>query len=382
MPLHINYGGTLQAYALQKVLNKMGHEAWLIRREPFLNHNLDYWIRTNIGNIIRYLRHQELRRWTWLSPKPAPDKKVVERNIQAFVDKWIEPKTEYIYSTEGLKEDLRNKNYKAYIVGSDQVWRPYYNSSTLLNFWLDFLGDNHDIMRIAYAASFGTNKWEYKGKTHKECQKLAHKFNAISVREESGVSLLQEKFHFMEAKHVLDPTLLLKKKDYFDLVSVDKKYNEKKYLMSYLLDFKDENIKMIADLALEKGLAVRAIRPNKKVVEYRLGDNDEDFVIPPIEEWLQGIIDAEYVITDSFHGTVFSIIFNKSFVTIGNQVRGTARLESLLHMFGLEERFLKKGNIDLLKVLINKKIDWEKVNQRHDDLRKKSLDFLNNVLKD
>ncbi len=380
-PIHINYGGTLQAYALQKTLKDMGHEAWLVRREPYQKKNLDFWIRTNLGNIVRYLMHQPLRRWTWLGPKPSPSREVVERNIQSFTNSWINPKTEYIYSTEGLKSDFLNRGYDAYIVGSDQVWRPRFNDTDQTNFWLDFLGNDNKVLRISYAASFGTENWEYKGKMHRTCCELAHRFDSISVREESGVELLRKYFGIDNAIHVLDPTLLLIKNNYLDLISADNKYNNKKYLMSYLLDFKDENIKMIADLAMEKGLAVRAIRPQKKAAEYRLGDNDEDFVIPPIEEWLQGFFDAEYVITDSFHGTVFSIIFNKPFVTIGNQVRGTARLESLLHMFGLEERFLTNGNIYQLKVLIDKKIDWDKVNQRHDDLRKKSLDFLNNALK-
>lgn len=380
-PIHINYGGTLQAYALQKTLNDMGHEAWLVRREPYQKRNLDYWIRTNLGNIVRFLLHQPLRRWTWLGPKPSPRREVVEKNIQAFTNKWINPKTEYIYSTEGLKSDFLNQGYDAYIVGSDQVWRPRYNDTNQTNFWLDFLGSDNKVLRISYAASFGTENWEYKGKLHRTCCKLAHRFDSISVREESGVELLRKYFGIDNAVHVLDPTLLLQKEDYENLIYSDKNSDSGKTLMSYLLDFKEENIQLTAKIAKEKELKVKAIRPKKKKVEYHAGDNAENYVIPPIEEWLCGIKDAECVITDSFHGTVFSIVFNKPFVTLGNKIRGTARLESLLKMFGLEERFVISGDTDEVKSIMDKHVNWDAVNKRREELRGQSIEFLKEALK-
>lgn len=375
-PIHINYGGTLQAYALQKVLKDLGHEAWLVRREPYLKHSIDYWIRTNIGNIIRYLRHQELRRWTWLGPKPTPSRSIVEKNIQAFADRWIKPKTAYIYNSESLYKDYLEKKYDVYIVGSDQVWRPRYNSSSQRSFWLDFLKDDHRALRIAYAASFGTDIWEYKGKLYKDCRDLAHQFDAISVREDSGQRLLDQYMGINNAVHVLDPTMLLTRTDYENIVIEENVPSDNGIILSYLLDFDDKNIRITDEIAQEKQLRVKSIRPQKKTVDYNIGEDENLFVIPPVTEWLRAFMDAEYVITDSFHGTVFAIIFNKPFVTLGNSVRGGARLESLLRLFNLERRFVTDVCKENVKNILSEDINWQNVNDRHDELRRASMNFL------
>lgn len=379
-PIHINYGGTLQAYALQKVLRDMGHEAWLVRLEPYLKHNLDYWVRTNIGNIIRYFRHQELRRWTWLKPVPKPSRDVVEKNIQNFVTKWINPKTEYIYGTKSLRQDFLKHKYDVYVIGSDQVWRPLYNGTNQANYWLDFLGNNSATLRISYAASLGTDQWEYKGELQRKCCKLAHRFNSLSVREASGVRLLSEKFGLKDVEHVLDPTLLLNRSDYEKLLGSDLVPTDK-VIFSYLLDFKDENIRLIDEISSSKNLPVKAIRPKKKSVDYIEGDDDADYVIPPVEEWLKSFIDADYVITDSFHGTVFSIIFNKPFVTLCNSVRGNTRLESLLGLFDMKDRLTSSNSKDEVEKILDKPIDWAEINRKRDELKIASINFLISSLK-
>lgn len=380
-PIHTNYGGALQAYALHKVLRDMGHEVWLVRREPYLKMDFDYWIRTNLGNIIRYIRHQPLRRWTWLGPKQEPSREIVEQHIQAFVNKNITHRTGFIYNTEGLIDDLNVHKYEAYIVGSDQVWRPRFNDTNQRNFWLDFLDENTKILRIAYAASFGTNQWEYKDKLQKDCRELAHRFDSISVREESGISLLKDHFGVTDVKHVLDPTLLLSREDYKNIIKENSFSVTEPTIFSYLLDFQEQNIQLISEIAQEKGLKVRTVRPQKRTSEYFKGDNLDEFIIPPVTEWLKAFVDASYVITDSFHGTVFSIIFNKPFVTLANGVRGVARLESLLREFGLEKRFVTVGANENIKDVLEEKIDWQSVNIRHNELRTASITYLKNALK-
>src|SRR5690606_15864360 len=116
-----------------------------------------------------------------------------------------------ITSDSGMKA-LNNIGFDTYIVGSDQCWRPKY-SPNITNYFLDFLNDKQNVIRISYAASFGTSDWEFNEPETKMCRDLIQKFDAVSVRESSGIELCQ-KYLDKEAQHVLDPTMLLELDDY------------------------------------------------------------------------------------------------------------------------------------------------------------------------
>ena len=166
------------------------------------------------------------------------------------------------------------------------------------------------------------------------CINLLKRFNAVSVREKSAVNICEEQLG-VSARHVLDPTMLLNVEDYATLFNKTVVNVNENHLLVYILDNNDDIKKSVENLSIRFNLnshAVNAIEvQNQKSYKYKF---------PSVENWLRGFYDAKYVITDSFHGTVFSIIFNKPFICLGNENRGSSRFNSLLGMFGLENRLV------------------------------------------
>lgn len=360
-PLHTNYGGLLQAYALQVVLKRMGHEVWTEDRK---------WKRPLIVKvkqlIARMIKYKGL-----YYPTDRQEQSIAQKTIP-FIRKYITT-TEPILSN--TKKEFHKYHFDAYIVGSDQVWRPIY-SYCLSNYFLDFTIGQH-VKRIAYAASFGTSDWEFTGKQTKKCAALAKQFDAISVREDCGVFLCK-KYLGVNAIHLLDPTMLLNKEDYIRLVEQERTLASGKKLMTYVLDQSEEKKAIVQKVSQALGISPNVVMPamsfsqvGKKYIN--------QCVFPPVTDWLRGFIDAEYVITDSFHGTVFSILFNKPFVVMANNARGMARLTSLLKKFELEERLvysLEDVTVKMLYVPMN----FEKANQVLDMEREKAKSFLTESL--
>ena len=322
LPLHTNYGGILQAYALQTVLERMGHEVVVIdtpntKPIPSL---------ITLGKRIckRLLGEHPGVFNEWKHNKEFP---IISKNTQSFVERYIHRKE--VNSPENLKE----KDFEAIIVGSDQIWRPKYYEK-IENAYLDF-AEHWNIKRIAYAASFGTDDWEYTPQQTAKCGELIKKFKAISVRESSGVQLCKE-YLGVEAQHVLDPTMLLNKEDYIKVIEASQTPKSKGTMLNYILDETSEKKALIEQIAKEKNLI--PFRVNSRVEDYSAPLDER--VQPPVEQWLRGFYDAEFVVTDSFHACVFSILFEKPFVVIGNKERGMARFNSLLEMFGMENRMI------------------------------------------
>lgn len=327
LPLHTNYGGILQAYALQTMLERMGHEVVVIDK-PY-GWILPLWKRPFIYTkraIKKYiLRQKEI---VLLEEKKRQKEfPIVSQHTQQFIEKYIHRKV------VNSPEELQERNFDAIVVGSDQIWRPKYYRS-IENAYLAF-AEEWNIKRIAYAASFGTDDWEYTPEQTKKCGELLKKFDAVSVREASGVQLCKEHFG-VESQHVLDPTMLLDKEDYIRLIETAGTPKSKGTLLNYILDETPEKHALIEKVAKDKGLV--PFRVNSKVEDRTTPL--EDRIQPPVENWIRGFYDAEFVVTDSFHACVFSILFGKPFVVVGNKERGMARFESLLRTFGLGNRLV------------------------------------------
>ena len=308
MPLLNNYGGLLQNYALQKVLQKFGHQVKTV--DFVVNPSLSFFqlIIAWIKCLLLYLIPSKRRRF-------ARIKNVGKRRdfSKKFCDSFI-IKTPTI--TKYSKNLLKRETVSTIIVGSDQVWRPKYNYR-IEDMFLKF-AEKMSIKRIAYAASFGVDNWEYTPKQTVECAGLARKFKAISVREESGVMLSKEHLG-VDATWVLDPTLLLKKEDYCD-VCKDVPVAKEKFLAAYVLDKNNEIRALCESIAAKQSLTLKFFEANSKAT----------LTVP---EWLAVFRDASYVVTDSFHGTVFSIIFGKEFKCLYNESRGSTRFDSLLKLY-------------------------------------------------
>ena len=275
---------------------------------------------------------------------------------------------------DGFSHQAKEGNYDAYVVGSDQCWRPRYNAF-LSSMFLDFV-KGEKTKRIAYAASFGTDQWEFTQKMTSICAPLAQKFDFVSVREDSGLKLCKEHLG-VNAVHVLDPTLLLTKEDYIHLIKAENEPQSKGTLFNYILDPDAAKSAFINKVAKEKGLKSFQVLPKcqaetrtKEDIKNRI----EDCVFPGVTTWLRAFMDAEMTIVDSFHGMVFSIIFNKPFWVIGNANRGMTRFISLLKMFHLEDRLLDANHLQ--EVDINRPIDWSSVNAILQQKRNECINLL------
>ena len=231
--------------------------------------------------------------------------------------------------------------------------------------------------RVAYAASFGVDKWEFTNEETKECAPLAQLFDAVSVREDSGIPLCKEHLG-VEACHVLDPTMLLEREDYEALVREDGIAPRPGNLFCYVLDKSVRMEETISIIAAQTKLTPFHTMPKSGATQEAVENHIEDCIYPPVTAWLRSFMDAELVVTDSFHGCVFSIIFNKPFVVLGNESRGQARFSSLLMIFGLESRFCSDNA--RLTDIVNRPIDWERVNALRQSWQKKSFDFLRTSL--
>jgi len=366
LPLHTNYGGILQAYALQTVLERMGHEVCLIekKRKPL---QLSLWkaplaygkriVKNIIGHPFPIFYEQKMNR----------EEPFVRQNTDLFIHKYIKFRIVDDFS------EIKEHDYDAIIVGSDQIWRTIYFNNEIGCTYLDFTR-GWNIKRIAYAASFGTDKWEYSFRQTRQCRKLIQHFDAVSVREDSGVDLCRKHFG-VEAQHVLDPTMLLNKEDYIQLFENANMPKSKGTMLCYILDETQKKTDLVNQIAVEKELI--PFRVNSKVED--INAPLQERIQPPVEQWLRGFDDAEFVVTDSFHACVFSILFNKPFLAIGNTGRGMSRFNSLVSMFGVENRL----NIHVPYTINNsEKIDWVKVNAILNEKINMSIRFLTNNLTD
>ena len=347
-PLSDNYGGVLQNYALQTTLKKLGHEPITLNVVPkMMSEKL--WFRHTIKYIL-----------TLCIPGKGEEYYSLyyhrDKRIAQFVDKNI-VHTPIHRSYTGI--DVKKMGVDAIVVGSDQVWRKVYNYGVWEDKFLRFANDEN-VLRLAYAASWGSDKCEFNSKDLSVARPLIWKFKAVSVREKAGIDLCKIYFG-IEAIEVLDPTLLLSKEDYAELTKQVKK-EKTPYLAAYVLDKSPQKRKLINQIAENKGL---------RVVDFGLAKNNIS-----VEEWLSLFANAEFVVTDSFHGTVFSIINRRPFASVVNAQRGATRFYSLLSKFGLENRIVE--TVDQAGRLNN--IDWNNVEKQLAFWQEISLNYLQSNL--
>lgn len=371
LALHTNYGGILQAYALQTVLQRMGHEVIVINKiltpsKPRLIEIIKRMILKILGrDVVVFSERKRIRE--------AP---IVNKSLLDFRRKYIHE----VFIDKLC--DIRQYDIDCIVVGSDQIWRAKYFkeqwSEQMENAFLSFT-KGWNVKRISYAASFGVNEWDFDNAETERILDAIKQFNAVSVREESGVNLLRDKQ--IDSKVVLDPTLLLSKDDYVKLFETAHVPQSKGNILVYLLDPKESQKRVINKLEAETHLVSFFVN-NKGISETA---PVEDRILPSVETWLRGFYDAEYIITDSFHACVFSIIFNKPFVVFGNKVRGLSRFESLLSQLGLASRLVDDNATpnDVIDILLSKDISTNISSNMQEILEHKkdlSMKYLNDAL--
>lgn len=363
LPLHTNYGGILQAYALQTVLERMGHEVVVLDR-PFhrkglsIEKKLTYYPKRFIKRYILFRKNVRILQEEYVE-RVQP---IVEQNTKLFIGKYIHIRTFSNVNT------ISEKEFDAIVVGSDQIWRPTPHQN-IYDAYLEF-ALTWNIKKIAYAVSFGTDCWGYSKQETTKCNELVKQFDGISVREESGIRLCS-KFLNVESELVLDPTLLLDKNDYMELIN-SRETKDSHFLLVYILDMTEEKQRLVDKISMEKNLIPLVV--NSKVENLQAQLNER--IQPPVENWIQGFYDADFVITDSFHACAFSIIFNKPFIVYGNASRGLARFKSLLSIFNLSNRFIT--STDDYKAMPD--INFDEINKIRNTFREKSMSFLLKML--
>lgn len=352
-PLKYNYGGVLQNFALQQTLISYGHEVITIdQKEKIL---FKYYI-VNLLSAIKTLVYKAIGRGqNRYFPETGFVKRKRGKKITQFVEQNI-IKSEPLSKDKAFSEYIKYGHFDVIVVGSDQVWRPRFNRNIKSNFLEGC--ETLNIRRIAYAASFGVDNWEFNPEETAACRELIQKFDFVGVREVSGVNLCKKFLGYDNAQLVLDPTLLHKKEFYLKLIK-DSVNPKAPYLLTYIL-----NKSAITEMTIQY------ITKNKKLPVLTVAHEHREY--PSIEEWLCGFASAEFVVCDSFHAVVFSIIFNKEFIVVGNVERGLTRFQSVLKLFGLENRLIT--DINQLKNIGS--IEWDDVNDRLGNMREYSISWL------
>lgn len=359
-PLHYSHGCLLQTYALYSKLKDLGCEVTILDRQP----NSESFI-VIFKCLFKRIAKRVLRGYRGPIFYKGYFPITIMREQQSFIDRF-RSNVVSVFSTKELRSIIVHKKYDAIVVGSDQTWRPR-NVPNVMDYWLEFASDL-PIVKIAYAPSFGVDIWEYTKEQTEKCRELSKLFKGISVREKSGVKLCYDNLG-IETLHVLDPTMLWTKSFYAPIA--EKHPLPKGEVNCYFLD-KDEKKDLIANnIAKVLGQSVSQINTRTEDPNAPISER----IAPSIEKWLAGFYYGEFIVVDSFHAMVFSIIFEKPFVVIGNKQRGLARFESLLGELGLLNRLIFDNEPNLNKI-IESPIDWMFVRSKLEIRRNDSLNFL------
>lgn len=393
-----SHGSILQSYALYRCLRQLGHEVTVVDAQWPLP--LRRWLRPTASRLVKRVLGLYHGPVFYRGDYPA----VMMSRLNGFIQRGFGQDLITVHNRRDLAAAGR-LDVDAYVVGSDQTWRPRYVHD-VRHYFLSFVSAARPVLRIAYAPSFGTSRWEYTPALEAECRQLLQRFAAVSVREAEGVTLCREHFG-VSATHVLDPSMLLTKDDYLNaliaapqeaaplidapltavpqgtaaftdapLIAAPKDAAIPSPFVGYsLIDFSPRNQEMVAQIATT--LHLPSCRLNAKIDDYRSPMAER--IPPAIEDWLTGIHQSRLVVADSFHATVFAILLNRPFIVLANQERGLSRLQSLLAMVGLENR-LVDSPAQITPALLDEPIDWEAVNARLATRRQASIEFLINAL--
>ncbi len=349
----INYGAVLQTYALNYAIKELGAKC----------------------NVIDYR-----------CPKIEQDRKIIKKGLsikemfvlflQSYInirkykkfDKFIEKNISITNRKFYNKSDLLelNKEYDEFISGSDQVWSIICTDFDK-NYFLDFVEENNK--KNSYAASFGFEKIpdEYAN----EYKHLLEKFNNISVREKQGIRIVEELLN-RSAEISLDPTFLLNKTEWSKIAKEVSIKN--KYVLLYLMEVNRDIIKFAENFAASKNYELVYI--NSGGIRNRI--NAKYIRTAGPDEYLGLFKNAEYIITNSFHGVAFSINFNKNFYVSLQKAKNAAnsRLDNILDILNLKDRLINLKEVEISEKAIN----YEEVNNKIAENREKSLNYLRNII--
>lgn len=363
----INYGSVLQAYALSKTLKDAGYSVEIIDYEPQRYEEI----------YSLYLKNNSLHHVLSNVLKRFPYRVAYKNRVNAFKNfrqTYLPLSKEKYYFDSDL--EVLNDRYDVLIVGSDQVWNVFaYDCDDAY-----FLPISHKAKKIAYAVSINNATF-----TERRCddrlRSLIMDFDAVSSREKSGCQRLSGFLNgSKEIINTLDPTLLADPKVFESIKSA--RIVKEPYIFLYSISFSDDVIASARSLSQRTGMPVYTLMTSLKSYNFLQHNSDKIYILKnhlSPEDFLSFISNAEYVVTNSFHGTAFSLLFEKQFYSIcPNKVDGTKkydeRLYSILTHLGIEDRLISMDEVNISD--LSKKIDYNNVNTKKEDLVANSRKFL------
>lgn len=358
-----NYGAVLQAYAMWKYLQNLGNETVLI---DYITERYQVEAKDHVFKVGGRWAGNAFMRMIWKTTYYK-----IERKVQQHFKDFLRKNTR-LTPTYYNNEELIEKPVQAdlFISGSDQIWNTDFSLDKKPDkpYFLDFAAE--DKPRLAYASSFGKNRL---GEEKKEIKKYLEKFQAIGVREKSAIKIIDELG--LKAEIVADPTLLCSREEWSGMAAG--RMEEKKYLLLFQIHPKKELLELGRKLAKEKGLSLVIVSPNpldrKKMYKWKVR------YLPKVEEWLSYFKFAEFVLTDSFHATVFSTIFEKQFLTYA-QNKYNSRITGYLSVLGLPEKSVSNFSSEQIEAALNRRVDYGVVTPIRKEFTEKSKQWLVNQL--
>lgn len=346
---------------------------------------LGYWYATNYGSAITYYALYKAIEKNKQVPVliDRPEKEKDAEGLDVFPRRFL---NSHCNISESVKwEDLEKLNNicETFVIGSDQVWTRDAIRITRYMFFLNFVNNNK--REIAYAPSFGQDRFEVTPEEHALVSKYLSKFDAISVREQSGKDILKNQFG-IEAQHILDPVFLIDIKDYDKLAEESKVDTSEDFALAYILDPTPDKEEFIRKSAEKLGLKVKIILDGRKGTYDRnrakFAYFNDEHILPNMEvvDWVKYFKDAKYVLTDSHHGMAMAIIYNKQFIVYANRGRGYTRFTSLLNLLGITDRMIDNTN-QADDSLIFSDIDYNKVMSKLNQEREAAHQWLSEALK-
>jgi hypothetical protein len=331
-----NYGAVLQAYATIRALEQQGHDVQLV------NYIIPEPPRSWMKNLLLYPKHLKLER---------------------FRKHWFKQLTRPYLTIDELQKDPPKAD--CYLIGSDQTWNPFISQNMTRGFFLDF--GNNKVLRTSYAASFGMSEWEDSNwMAFEDAKRLLEQFDFISVREDSGVSLLRDKFGIKEVTQVVDPVLLFP--HYNELTGNMIQGSE---MILYKLINSASFYQQARLLGKMMDCPIRSIGSIRRIKGVHCAYPES------LEGWMRRIASARYVITDSFHGTVISLLYSRQFVVCVGDPKRITRIQSLLAQLGHEDRILlDTDSVEKISECLSTPIDYDVVHKKLQSLREGSFEYL------
>ncbi len=364
-----NYGALFQAYGLRNYLKELGHDVEFINYQP---EYLEEGGEIKLSNLfskatlkIVYLKFVNIKEKYF-------GNKQKEKYFEEFKKDFLGINDSKVYKSKNELEDA-NLFYDLLITGSDQVWNPSEQYGIDTVYFLDFKTSNSTVKKISYAPSFGKDNIDEKYK--KEISSLISKLDSISIREVSGQKIIQD-LTSIKPTLVPDPTVLVS-----DYKKIMNKYAIQKedYIFCYYLRSRD-NIGEIAEyISKDKNFQIYSPHnPHRRWKE--IGET----VNPGPREWLYLLNNSKFVITNSFHGTMLSILLNKPFIVVGigsgEKSKYNERAMNILKQCGLENRFMTKFDKKIIDKLKDEPINWVEVNKKMNILKNDGMNYLNNAI--